>query len=147
MNFRLTDLKDAGQLVGVVVLNAVRRKWDGRPLQISITFADSERTIEQNNKMWAMLRDIARQVPWYGQTRTPEDWKHLITAHLTGQEVVPGIGGGFVQLGQSTRKMSIKQMGDVIECAYWFGTEHDVIWTDPLEQALIDQYEAEARSA
>ena len=92
-----------------------------------------DRTLEQNAKMWAMLTDISRQVQWYGEKLTPENWKDMITAALKRQKVVHGIEGGFVALGQRTSKMSIKEMIDVIDFAYAFGADpdHPVKWTEP----------------
>jgi len=81
--------------------------------------------------MWAMLTDISRQVEWYNQYLLPEEWKEMITAALKRQKVVPGIDGGFVVIGASTSKMSIKQMIDVIDFAYAFGAEHQVKWKEP----------------
>jgi hypothetical protein len=92
----------------------------------------SIRSLDQNAKMWAMLTDISKQVDWYGEKLTPENWKDMITAALKRQKVVPGIEGGFVALGQRTSKMSIKEMIDVIEFAYAFGgdPEHPVKWSE-----------------
>ena len=105
--------------------------------KISISEIKSIRTLEQNKKMWAMLTDISKQVKWHGMKLTPENWKDMITAALKGQKVVPGIEGGFVVLGQSTSKMSIAEMGDVIEFAYAFGSdpEHIVKWSEPEQKA------------
>lgn len=104
-----------------------------RPLVITIT--EMTRTLAQNNKMWAVLADISTQVDWYGNKLTSEEWKHVITAALKGQKTVPGINGGFVVLGLSTSKMTIREMVDVIECAHAFGAEHGVIWSDETKLA------------
>ncbi len=104
-----------------------------RPLVITIT--EMTRTIAQNDKMWAMLADISKQVEWYANWLTPEEWKHVITAALQGQKTVPGINGGFVVLGKSTSKMTIREMCDVIECAYAFGADKGVSWTEDTKLA------------
>jgi len=41
---------------------------------------------------------------------------------------VPAIDGGFVVLGQSTSKMTIKEMTDLQELMAAFGVEHGVEW-------------------
>ncbi|KAB8312954.1 recombination protein NinB [Erwinia endophytica] len=102
-----------------------------------VTISEMTRSVAQNDKMWAMLTDISKQVEWYSNWLEPEEWKHVITAALKGQKTVPGINGGFVVLGLSTSKMTIREMCDVIECAYAFGTEHDVKWKD--ETILADE--------
>lgn len=52
----------------------------------------------------------------------------MLTAGLKRQQVVPGIDGGFVVLGTSTRNMTKSEMGDLIELIYAFGAEHGVRW-------------------
>ena len=93
----------------------------------------SIRSLEQNSKMWAMLNDISKQVVWHGQKLHPEEWKQMITAALKRYKVVPGIDGGFVVIGASTSRMSIKEMIDVIEFCYAFGADpdHVVKWSEP----------------
>jgi len=93
----------------------------------------SIRSLEQNSKMWAMLNDISKQVVWHGQKLHPEEWKQMITAALKRYRVVPGIDGGFVVIGASTSRMSIKEMIEVIEFAYAFGADpdHVVKWSEP----------------
>jgi len=85
------------------------------------------RTLEQNAKLWAMLNDVSEQVNWHGQKLTPEDWKHVFSAALNQQRVVPNIDStGFVVLGQSTSKMTVRQMADMIELINAFGAERNV---------------------
>ena len=81
--------------------------------------------------MWACLTDISRQVVWYGQKLTPDEWKEVISAGLRAQRVVPGIEGGFVSLGVRTSKMSIKEMGNMIELCLAFGAQQGVRFTAP----------------
>lgn len=86
----------------------------------------STRSLEQNARLWAMLTDISRQVDWYGRKLTPHDWKHVFTASLKKQDVVPGIDGGFVVLGASTSKMTKAEMCDLQTLIEAFGAERDV---------------------
>ena len=89
------------------------------------------RTLEQNAKLWAMLNDVSEQVNWHGQKLTPEDWKHVFSAALNQQRVVPNIDStGFVVLGQSTSKMTVRQMADMIELINAFGAERGVRFKD-----------------
>lgn len=89
------------------------------------------RSLEQNARLWAMLSDIARQVDWYGRKLTPEEWKHVFTAALTKQDVVPGIDGGFVVLGKSTSKMTKSEMNELQTLMEAFGAEKGVRFTAP----------------
>ena len=87
------------------------------------------RSLEQNARMWAMLTDVSKQVVWYGRKLTPEDWKHVFTASLTKQEVVPGIDGGFVVLGKSTSQMTKAEMSELQELMQAFGAQQGVKFT------------------
>lgn len=93
--------------------------------------SDKPRSIEQNRRMWAMLRDVSQQVVWYGQKLQDEDWKHVFSASLKKQRVVPGIDGGFVVLGQSTSRMSVAEMGELMELMEAFGAQQGVKFTAP----------------
>lgn len=84
------------------------------------------RSLDQNARMWAMLAEIAQQVEWHGQKLAAEDWKHVFSASLKQQRAVPGLDGGFVVLGQSTSKMTIREMSDLMEIASAFGAERGV---------------------
>jgi len=89
------------------------------------------RSVEQNRRMWAMLRDVSRQVVWHGQKLADSEWKDVFTAALKRQKVVPGIDGGFVVLGTSTRKMTIAEMGELMTLMEAFGAQQDVRFTAP----------------
>lgn len=88
------------------------------------------RTLEQNARLWAMLTDVSQQVDWYGRKLTQEEWKHVFTASLKRQDVVPGLDGGFVALGQSTSKMTKRELGDLMELISAFGAQHGVVFHD-----------------
>lgn len=103
---------------------------DDKDLEIRVKPYRDTRSNEQNRKMWAMLTDLSKQVEWCGQWLTPEEWKDLLTASLTGQKAVPGIEGGMVMLGRRTSRMTIEQMTELIEYMHWFGAEHDVEWSE-----------------
>jgi hypothetical protein len=89
------------------------------------------RSLEQNARLWAMLSDISFQVNWYGRHLTPHEWKHVFTASLKKQDVVPGIDGGFVVLGASTSKMTKAEMCDLQTLMEAFGAEQGVFFSAP----------------
>lgn len=98
------------------------------------------RSGEQNARMWAMLTDISKQVPWAVNGRLvnmpPGDWKDVLTASFKReQRIAAGIDGGFVMLGQRTSKMTLSDMSDLIELMTAFGSERGVRWTDPSAEA------------
>lgn len=93
------------------------------------TMREEVRSDPQNRRMWAMLRDISRQVEWYGQKLSEEDWKHIFSAGVEKQRAVPGLDGGFVVLGISTRKQSKKWFNDMFLVMEAFASERGVKFT------------------
>ena len=92
------------------------------------------RTLDQNAKLWAMLDDISRQVEWYKNWLTRDEWKDFFSAIILKQKVVPNIeGAGFVAVGGRTSKMGKKEFSEMIELMYAFGSEHDVVWSETVE--------------
>lgn len=103
------------------------------PKETRVTFQGPKRTTEQNDKMWAMLTDIATQLAWHGMRLSPDDWKLMMLDGLKRElRLVPNINGdGFVNLGRSSSDLSVKEMTDLIELIYAFGARHGVVWSDP----------------
>mgnify|MGYP006319047957 FL=1 len=99
--------------------------------QLVIEVKEKTRSTEQNARMWALLTDVSRQVDWYGQKLTPDEWKDVFSASLKKQKAVPGLDGGFVILGQRTSKMSIREMGELMELIEAFGVEKGVRFSAP----------------
>lgn len=100
------------------------------PLGKVVIVQDPTRTLEQNALMWAMLADISKQVDWYGQRLTSEEWKDVFSASLKRQKVVPGLDNNFVVCGQRTSRMTKKEMSDLCELMMAFGVEHEVKFSD-----------------
>ena len=103
-----------------------------------IEFKSPKRTLPQNDRMWAMLTDIAKQLPWHGQKLSPDDWKLVFLDTLKREiRIVPNLdGNGFVNLGRSSSDLGISEMADLISLISAFGDNHGVKWTEP--KALRD---------
>lgn len=91
-----------------------------------MTLAPETRSTAQNARLWAMLTEISAQVDWYGRKLSPEEWKHVFSASLKKQDVVPGLDGGFVVLGLSTSKMTKGEMSDLQTLMEAFGADKGV---------------------
>lgn len=122
----------------LVILNSLLERervaaWARKaPTGTRVEFKAARRSLPQNDRMWAMLTDVSRQVDWYGQKLTPDDWKDVFTASLRKARVVPSIDGdGFVLLGLHTSDMTKAEMGDLMELIAAFGAERGVIFSDP----------------
>jgi len=111
--------------------------------------ADSKAAIrskEQNDKMWAMLTEISRQIvhgpdgyvcvsekSWHGwEHYTPDEWKVLMM-HAMGQDLklLPALpeaktGAGIVPYGGRSSHMTVGQMNELIEFIQYWGVQHGV---------------------
>jgi hypothetical protein len=98
------------------------------PSGTRVEFKQAKRTLPQNDRMWAMLTEVATQVQWHGKKLRPDDWKFLFMDALKREiRTVPNIDGtGFVDLGRSSSDLSKSEMGDLIELIYSFGAAHSV---------------------
>lgn len=94
-----------------------------------VTAKPETRSLRQNARLWAMLTDISKQVVWHGRKLSPDAWKCVFTASLKKQDVAPGLHGDFVVLGQSTSKMTRREMGDLQTLIEAFGAERGVVWS------------------
>lgn len=99
--------------------------------RVVVEIKPETRTLAQNARLWAMLTDVSKQVNWYGRKLTPENWKDVLTAALTKQDVVPGIDGGFVALGKSTSNMTKLEMSELQDLIEAFGAQQGVRFTAP----------------
>lgn len=94
------------------------------------------RSVEQNKMLWAMLRDVSKQVQWPVDGElvymNEWDWKDVFSAALKKhQRVAKGIEGGFVMLGAHTSRMTKAEMADLITLMEAFGAERGVVWGEP----------------
>lgn len=106
----------------------------GLTVEVIVRERKSQRSSEQNRKLNAMCGDLAEQVLWHGQAISKDDWRHMfVAAYRKEQRIVPGINGGFVVLGASSRKLNVGECSDVIEMLNAFGVERGVVWSDPAE--------------
>ena len=117
------------RLVADAAVNAINVRLQ-YGLDTVVTLKDPTRSLEQNALMWELLGKLAKQKPWpvdgKMQLLTSEEWKDILTAGLKKSRVAQGTDGGFVMLGSRTSKMSKKEMSELVELIYAFGSEHGV---------------------
>lgn len=107
------------------------------PYGTRLEFKQAKRTLPQNDRMWAMLTDVAAQAPYHGLKLAPDDWKLIFLDALKREvRMVPNLdGNGFVSLGRSSSDLSKGEMSDLIELIFAFGAKHDVKFKDEADQA------------
>ena len=92
----------------------------GRDLVLSAEEWQDGRSLPQNAVFHAICRDVSAQAQYMGKPRSPDQWKVLfISGHAiaTGieAEVVPGLEGEFLNIRESSARMSKKRMNSLIE--------------------------------
>jgi hypothetical protein len=115
----------------------LKRWMDGVPDFTRVDLKEPKRTPAQNDRMWAMLTDIAAQAMLGGKRFTSDQWK-VIFLHALGQEIqlLPSLDGlSFVPWGQSSSDLSVAEMTGLIELMFKFGAEHGVQFQDDREVA------------
>ena len=129
-------------LTGAESREKAKRWIDKAPTYTRVLFKETKRTLPQNDKLWAMLTDIAGQAEWHGKKRSTKVWKDLFTAAAlaaSGElEVVPGLEGGIMLVGLRTSEMTVQEMADLITYMQAWGAQNGVTFTDPLSPPRDD---------
>ena len=108
----IIDGRDLPELAAIVA-----KMLEGGPVSVRLSPA-SKRSGQANRLMWVKLHELERTRRWHGRKLAASNWKHLITAGMDQNVVVPNLAGdGFVVLGKATSNMTVKQMNLVIEMA------------------------------
>ncbi len=108
---------------------------DAAPVNAVLTIAPPKRTIPQNSRFWAMLSDVSRAKP-EGRTHTPETWRDLFM-HAMGHSVrfEMGLNGEPFPAGFRSSKLTVAQMGDLMEFIAAWGAERGVTFSDEARAA------------
>lgn len=101
------------------------------PENFRVEIRPRTRSLDQNSLLWSLLTTLSKELKWPVNGKlevlSPEDWKDNLSASLHQENrITQGIRGGFVMLGRSTSKMTVKEMTDLIELIYAFGSDHGV---------------------
>jgi hypothetical protein len=102
------------------------------PAGTRVEFKAPKRTLPQNDRLHAMLTELADQLVWHGQKLSVDDWKLVFMDGLNRElRIVPNLdGNGFVNLGRSTSKLGKDEFSELIELVSSFAAKHDVKFSD-----------------
>lgn len=98
----------------------------------AVTVGPATRSLDQNAKFHAICSDLAKShLMWAGKRRNADEWKVLlVSAHTKATEgeveFVPGIEGEFVNIRESTARMSVSRAASLITYALAFCDTHGV---------------------
>ena len=122
---------DRARAIGII-----RQAPDGTRVEMKA----AKRSLPQNDRMWAMLTDIALQKEHSGRKYPPDGWKLIFMAAI-GREVqfIPSLDGkSFIPWGQSSSDLSKQEMTDLIEFIMAWGAENGVVFHD--DQFTAQEY-------
>lgn len=122
-------------LVGDDQRRLARRLVDVAPPGAVVEISAPKRTQSQNDLMWAILSDVSRAKPG-GREYTPETWKCLFM-QACGHDVrfVTGLNGEPFPVGFRSSRLTKRQMVDLIDFIYAWGSEQGVRWSMPADMA------------
>lgn len=106
------------------------------PVNTTVDFKENKRTVPQNDRMHAMLTDVARQKTHHGLKLDKDDWKLLFLDALNREmRVVPNLDGtGLVPLTRSST-LTVEEMSGLIDIIAEWGARNDVVFTDEQRRA------------
>ncbi len=107
-------------------------RWvDAAPEGMLAKFQEANRTTEQNAKLWAMLSDVSHQAEHNGKKYTKEVWKVLFMSACGHElQLMVGLNGEPVPMGQNSSKLSVAQMSELIEFIHCWAAENGVTFTE-----------------
>ena len=108
-----------------------KRLVDGAPVDSVVNVREAKRSLDQNNKMWAMLSDVSRAKP-EGKDWQTDVWKAAFMSALGIEaKLYGGIDGGEPFLMQRSSNLTVSQMADLITFIAEYGDRHEVEWSEP----------------
>lgn len=108
------------------------RLVDAAPIDAVVNIREATRTKEQNDKMWAMLSDVSRANPEGKNGWGTEVWKCAFMSALGHEaKLYSGIDGHEPFMMQSSSRLTVAEMADLITFIQEYGDRHGVIWSEP----------------
>ena len=117
---------------GPVTRARAMRLMERVPEGTRVEFKGARRTLPQNDKMWAMLSEIARQKTHCGRRYTADNWKSIFM-HAMGRETVfvPSLDGEtFFPIGWRSSDLSKEEMSELIEFILAWGAQNGVAFAN-----------------
>ncbi|MBY2986423.1 recombination protein NinB [Rhizobium leguminosarum] len=121
-------------------LEALRSAPEGS----AVTVGPATRSLDQNAKFHAICTDIANsRMTWAGKHRDAEAWKVLLvsghTVATAGEvEIIPGLENEFVNIRESTARMSVGRAASLITYAIAFCDTNGIHLTETIRGGFHD---------
>jgi hypothetical protein len=104
--------------------------------RLEVTIEPERRSLDANAKFHKLCEVAARHLQWGGKRRTSSEWKVLLVsghsvATKQGADIVPGLEGEFVNIRESTARMSRARSASLIDYTTAFLVTHGVEVNEP----------------
>ena len=101
---------------------------DRGPVELILRPAKSKRSIEQNQRYWKLLSQMAVAIVIDGRRFRPEVWHEHLKREFIGREELVLPSGEIEERGISTTTLNVSDFGDYMaKIEAWCATEHGVI--------------------
>lgn len=114
-------------------------RWvEQAPVGTVVEFKQKGRTGDQNSAMWSLLTQINKQRPTHnGVKMSAVLWKAVFMQALGAELVMlPTLeGGGLFPFGHRSSKLTVSEMGDLIELMLAWSAQHGLVIKHFDEQA------------
>lgn len=101
-----------------------------------VTVSEATRTLDQNAKLWPMLKDCQDQIPGMETLDTDDIKLRFLDALGEEMRYLPKLDGrGFFPVGHKSSALSKSLFAALIELIYAEGARHNVRWSEPIERA------------
>jgi hypothetical protein len=95
----------------------------GEPLRIEVTQRGDKRSVEQNIRLHALLREIAEQAWINGRQYDMETWKEHFRRTLIGTEEINLPDGTRIERGISTTTLSVSEFASLMDRIEQYASE------------------------
>jgi hypothetical protein len=129
--YELTDYAQAKSVMAFIWPQIKEMLTSGQRLRLEVKKA--KRSIDQNAKFHAMIRNISKQMREVGSSWSDDDWKRLLIdqwAHETDKNVgrvCPSLDGErVVQLGYQSHAFTVEMASEFIEWLYAWAANRSI---------------------
>jgi len=103
---------------------------------LQVIIQQKGRSLPANAKFHAICTDLSEQATHLGRAFSPDQWKHLLVSAHAIENAMPfdpitGLAGEYLNIRESTARMSSARMASLIEYALYICAEKEVILHDP----------------
>lgn len=121
---------DAAMLACKRLLPKPDKDGEIKPYILTFQKLEEKRRAAQNRRYWALLHQIAEQVPVEDSKASAETWHEWMKRRFIGVKIIPLPDGIEVTIGLSTTRLSVGAFSDYMMTIEAWAIEIGVIFND-----------------